>query len=293
MNKRSSLRFFDSAIIRQFVMEVKTMIVGIGDNCIDYYLPPIDLKFTGGNVVNVVANLEKHGQKAVYIGTVGNDERGDTIISTLRDHGINTDYIAQVDGETGLTEIALENGDYVIKYEHYGVSNSYYLTDEMFDFLRQKAKLIHLSLTGKAVELIKNLKDLNIPLSCDISHFYSEHDQDFWKQLLPYLDFVFISAGSVQTEESIYEMINEIASFGPRYVVSTRGSKGCIAYNDGEFFANESVISTYKVVDPLGAGDAFLSGFLYSVVNPSNTLKDHVQQGSQWAAEACSHYGAW
>lgn len=94
-------------------------------------------------------------------------------------------------------------------------------------------------------------------------------------------------------EERIYELINEIASFGPKYVVATRGPKGCIAYHEGELFAFESVISPTEVVDPLGAGDAFLSGFLYSVMSPSNKLKDHLQRGSEWAAEACSHYGAW
>jgi fructoselysine 6-kinase len=269
------------------------MIVGIGDNCIDHYLPPINLKFTGGNVVNLVANLVKHGQKALYIGTVGNDERGNTIISTLRDQGIHTDYIAQVDGCTGLTEIALENGDYVIKYEEYGVSNSYYLTDDIFDYLRKNATLIHLSLTGKAVELVQQLKDLHIPLSCDISHFYHEQDRNYWKELLLYLDYVFISAGSVQTEEQIYKLINEIASFGTKYVMATRGSKGCIAYHDKEFITYDSVISTAEVVDPLGAGDAFVSGFLYSAVSSAKNLKDHVQRGSEWAAETCSHYGAW
>jgi fructoselysine 6-kinase len=269
------------------------MIVGIGDNCIDHYLPPIDLKFTGGNVVNLVVNLVKHGQEALYIGTVGNDERGHTIISTLRDQGINTDYIAQVDGSSGLTELALENGDYVIKYEEYGVSNSYHLTEDTFDYLRENATLIHLSLTGKALELIPQLKDLPIPLSCDISHFYREKDRTSWNELLPYLDYVFISAGSVQTEEQIYELINEITSFGPKFVVATRGSKGCIAYDGKEFFSYDSVISTAEVVDPLGAGDAFLSGFLFSAVDSSKTLKDHVQTGSEWAAETCSHYGAW
>jgi fructoselysine 6-kinase len=269
------------------------MIVGIGDNCIDHYLPPINLKFTGGNVVNLVANLNKHGAQAVYIGTVGNDERGDMIISTFRENGINTDFIAQVNGETGLTEIALEDGDYVIKYEEYGVSNSYNLTEAIFDFLKQNASLIHLSLTGKAVELLKDLKDLKIPISCDISNFYDHHDQDFWNELLPYLDYVFVSAGSVQSEERIHQLIEEIAAFGPRCIVATRGAKGCIAYYDGEFYSNKSVISASKVVDPLGAGDAFLSGFLFSAMHPSNTLKDHVEQGSTWAAEACSHYGAW
>jgi fructoselysine 6-kinase len=273
-------------------MGVSMLLVGIGDNCIDYYLPPINLKFTGGNVVNLVANMVKHGQEAVYIGTVGNDERGNTIISTFHKQGMNTNYITQMAGATGLTEIALEDGDYVIKYEEYGVSNSYYLTKEIFDFLQKEATIIHLSLTGKAEELIPQLKSLHIPLSCDISNFYYNYDQEFWKRLLPNLNYVFISAGSLVSKDQITEMINEIAGFGPKYVVATRGPKGCIAFHDGEFFSQESVIPSSDVIDPLGAGDAFLSGFLYSVLN-STHLRKHVETGSEWAAKACSHYGAW
>ncbi|MFT8977194.1 PfkB family carbohydrate kinase [Liquorilactobacillus nagelii] len=269
------------------------MIVGIGDNCLDYYLPPINLRFAGGNVLNLVSNLQKHGAQSVYMGTVGNDESGNFIISTLCDNGIYTDHIRQVVGKTGLTEIALENGDYIIKSEKYGVSNTYELTDTTIDFLKENASLIHLSLTGKAAEIIPIIKDLNIPLSCDISYFYDNFDKEFWECLLPYLSYVFISAGAVKSQEKIYALIHEISSYGTKCITVTRGAKGCIAYCEGEFLSYHSILSPSKVVDPLGAGDAFISGFLFSTLSAGNKLKDYVETGSRWAAEACNHHGAW
>jgi len=269
------------------------LIAGIGDNCIDHYLPPINLKFAGGNVVNLVVNLQKHGAQSVYIGTVGNDENGKFIISSLRELGIQTDYIRQVIGKTGVTKISLENGDYVIKSEEYGVSNTYDLTDETIDFLKQNASLIHLSFTGKAIEIVPKIKDLKIPLSCDISYFYAKKNKELWQRLLPFLSYVFISVGSIKSEKEIYELIREISSYGPKCITATRGAKGCIAFYENEFLSYHSLLSSKDVIDPLGAGDAFISGFLYSALKSDKKLREHVETGSRWAAEACSHFGAW
>jgi fructoselysine 6-kinase len=269
------------------------MIVGIGDNCIDYYLPPIDRKFAGGNVVNVVANLQKHGLPSAYIGTVGKDEFGHVIVSSLEKLGVNTRFIAQLEGPTGVTEIELADGEYLIRSEEYGVSSEVTLTEEAMHYLKDHATLIHLSLTGGAWRLAEALKALNVPLSCDISNFYELYDKDQWQKLLPHLNCVFVSGGSAISVERIREIIGEIRSCGPEHIIVTRGSKGAIAYWDGKEVWQSSLIQASTVVDPLGAGDAFISGFLHSMKHEVNGIEQHLLQGSHWAAEACSRYGAW
>lgn len=269
------------------------MIVGIGDNCVDHYLSPVDRECIGGNVVNVTVNLKKRNLPATYIGTVGNDERGELILSSLKSFGINTNYVAKMDGPTGVTEIEVIDGEYVIKREDYGVSNFITVSQETMDFLKINAKMIHLSLTGRAVELAPALYPLNIPLSCDISTQYDLQDEAYWRELFPYLDYVFVSGGSSISDEKAVQMMREISGYGPKHVIVTRGASGCMASSDGKIVSQRSLLNPSDVVDPLGAGDAFISGFLSSASNQSRSIEDHLLQASEWAAEACKHYGAW
>lgn len=270
------------------------MIIGIGDNCIDHYLPPIDKSFAGGNVVNVVANLQKHGQPAVYIGTVGTDDRGTALISDLQALGMNTKFIARKEGLTGITEIELVgDGEYVIRSEEYGVSSHVSLDAETLAYLRESATLIHLSLTGGAIELLDRLASLSKPLSCDISTFYAKHDRAYWERILPHLAYVFVSGGSAASDDEVRRLAAEIATFGAKHVIVTRGARGVTAFWDEKEVSQASLLSASEVVDPLGAGDAFISGFLDSLKRSGRTIEDHLLSGSIWAAEACSRFGAW
>jgi fructoselysine 6-kinase len=269
------------------------MIVGIGDNCVDHYLSPINRECIGGNVVNVTVNLKKRNLPTTYIGTVGNDQRGKLILSSLQSFGINTNYVSMMDGPTGITEIEVVDGEYVIKREDYGVSNIITISDETKEYLKNNATIIHLSLTGRATDLASVLYPLNIPLSCDISAQYELHDDEYWKKLFPYLNYVFVSGGSSVSEERIQSVMREISSYGPATIIVTRGAKGCMAYSHGKIVRKSSILKPSEVVDPLGAGDAFISGFLSSASNPLNNIEDHITQASNWAAEACKHYGAW
>lgn len=269
------------------------MIVGIGDNCIDYYLPPINIKRTGGNVVNVAVNLRKHNLAATYIGTVGTDKKGEIVLSSLNKFGLDTSHVSKLDGETGITEIEVVNGEYIIKSEKYGVSNKINISKETLEFLRKNAHIIHLSITGSAFTLIEKLKDLDIPISCDISNFYLNYSKEDWSSLLPHIDYVFVSGGSNLSEEEALETSKQIFSFGSKNIIITLGSNGCIGFFQNKVISQPSLIKPSEVVDPLGAGDSFISGFLSSVISVNNTSDQHLKIASQWAAETCQHYGAW
>lgn len=287
---------FESALRYQNIINSKgdtNMIVGIGDNCIDYYLPPINIKRTGGNVVNVAVNLRKHNFAATYIGTVGTDKKGEIILSSLNKFGLDTSHVSRLNGETGLTEIEVVNGEYIIKSENYGVSNQIDISDETLEFLKENARIIHLSITGSAFTVIEKLKDIDIPISCDISNFFFHYTEEHWASLLPYIDYVFVSGGSTLLEEEAIEIAQKIASFGTKNIIITLGSNGCIGFFENRVISQPSLLKPSEVIDPLGAGDAFISGFLSSVISANNTSEQHLKIASQWAAKTCQHYGAW
>jgi sugar/nucleoside kinase (ribokinase family) len=63
-------------------------------------------------------------------------------------------------------------------------------------------------------------------------------------------------------KEDLWEMAEEIASYGCEIVVIKRGERGQIVYDRGTGFRWEVPSYPSRMVDPTGAGDAFCGGFL-------------------------------
>jgi fructoselysine 6-kinase len=268
------------------------MLISIGDNCIDRYVSPVEVARVGGNALNVAANIAIRGEPAAYAGVVGTDADGDWILRVLRASGVDTDCVQRADGVSGVTEIAIDGGDYQILREDYGVSAEIVVTAALRDFVLNHATLIHMTVTGEAGRLIGELKTFGVPLSLDLGIIRDANALRNVSALLPTVTYVFFSAGSAISEEDVAALLDEAQLLGCRCVVATRGAKGCSALDRGRRVDVASVVTPGSIVDPLGAGDAFIAGFLYGMEFGCG-LKERLQLGSAWAAEACLHVGAW
>ena len=268
------------------------MLISIGDNCIDRYVSPVVVARVGGNALNVAANIAIRGEPAAYAGVVGTDAEGDWILRVLRASGVNTDCVERADGVSGVTEIAIEGGDYRILREDYGVSAEILVTSALRDFILNHATLIHLTVTGEADKLIEELKTFGVPLSLDLGIVRDGDTLLKVASLLPTVNYVFFSAGSAMSEKDLSALLDKAQLLGCRCVVATRGAKGCSALDRGRRVDVASVVTPGSIVDPLGAGDAFITGFLYGM-EFGRGLEERLQLGSAWAADACLHLGAW
>ena len=86
----------------------------MGDNCVDRYLPPLDLEFVGGNALNVAVGLRDLGHEVAYAGAVGTDDAGRAVLAAARARGIDVTHVQVDEGATGLTTIRLTpDGDRV------------------------------------------------------------------------------------------------------------------------------------------------------------------------------------
>ena len=267
------------------------MLVGIGDNCIDCYLPPIDRTFVGGNVLNVIANVAKRGGHAGYLGTVGDDPEGTAVLQALSGLGLDTSLVRVAPGRTGLTHIRLLGDEYDLVEETYGVSGQFQLTAEAVSFLRSSAHLIHLATTGPAEGLAGKLSDLGIPISCDLGNQTRRLTEAQRTELVPHLSYVFLSRRADVPESSIRTVIDDIVSLGPTRVIVTRGRLGCTVHWEGREFSQPSLVTDH-IVDPLGAGDAFVGGMLHALLE-GQSPEQAAELGSRWAADSCRHVGAW
>jgi fructoselysine 6-kinase len=273
------------------------MLVAVGDNCIDRYLPPIALERVGGNAVNVAANIATHGYPSAYAGVVGDDEAGSHILAALGAIGVNIDCVFRAPGPTGLTEIQVQGGDYKILLENYGVSDQIDITEPLREFLSRHATRIHLTVTGRATALIRGLRTVPLPISVDLGIVRHETDLDRFEHLLPFISEAFFSAGSGLDDSAVAAVLEKTVLLGARTAIATRGERGCTALQNGIRLTAASQIAAGEIVDPLGAGDAFIAGFLNTLSSHSpreaSTTEHGLRTASAWAARACKQIGGW
>lgn len=131
--------------------------------------------------------------------------------------------------------------------------------------------------------------------------FIPQFFKDQLAQVLPYADFVFGNENEAETwaktqdlpeGTSIAEIAKKIANLDkvnkqkPRTVIITQGTEPTIVAVQGQDNISEFpvlAIDKTKIVDTLGAGDAFASGFLAGLVS-NDSVEDCVKKG-QWLAK--------
>ena len=77
---------------------------------------------------------------------------------------------------------------------------------------------------------------------------------------------------------------------GAKTVIVTRGTKGSIAY-DGTSYTEFGIIPC-DVVDTMGAGDSFIAGFLYGILQ-GKSLQESMEQGAKNSSVTLGYSGAW
>ena len=245
------------------------------------------VKAPGGAPANVAVGLAKLGIDVGFIGKVGADAFGDFLRETLAQHRVNTDsLIADATARTTLAFVATRSDGMkdITFYRHPG-ADIQLSPDELDTDAIQSAALFHygsVSLSHSpsreaTLEAIKAAKTGGALLSYDanlrLMLWDDADDAKRWIwEVMPYADVVKIS-------EEEWEFIMGDVSFatgakrileqqGASLVVVTLGEKGCY-YTNG---SAEGAVDGYaaKVVDTLGAGDAFVAAMLSQLLQHEN-----------------------
>jgi sugar/nucleoside kinase (ribokinase family) len=177
------------------------------------------------------------------------------------------------------------------------VSDQLEITAALLGYLSRHATRIHLTVTGRAAALIRDLRTLSLPVSVDLGIVRREQDLDRFEDLLPFVSEVFFSAGHGANDPIIEAVLAKAARMGARNAIATRGERGCTAFLDGERSSMASQIAAGDIVDPLGAGDAFIAGYLSTLHGDAPQQTGRAEHSlliaSIWAAQACKQVGGW
>ena len=81
------------------------------------------------------------------------------------------------------------------------------------------------------------------------------------------------------------------AATGMKIAVATFGEQGSLSYDETGFHVGPIYLAR-KVVNTVGAGDAYIAGFLYSIMNGDDVLKA-MRTGAKIASRVVEVFEPW
>lgn len=262
-------------------------LIGIGDNVVDYYVDQ-GVYYPGGNALNVAVLARRFGlTNTVYIGILADDEEGGHIQSCLIEEGFSDDYCRYVRGETGKAKVNIVDGDRVfVGSNNGGVRKRLALRMDQPDLsLIERLGNVHSSCFSYLEPELARIRAHAEQLSFDFS---TGRDRDYFAAICPLVTIAFFS-GSDMNDLETEAFIQNVHSLGTPMVCVTQGARGAVM-SDGRTTFRQGIVQA-TVVDTMGAGDAFIAGFLSATIQGA-TVQASLEHGATSAAAACGWQGA-
>lgn len=259
-----------------------THILGLGDNTVDTYVDA-GVQYPGGNAVNVAVMMARLGAYSAYLGCVGDDEGGGLVRQALIEEGIDISRIRTRPGANARAFIGHVEGDRHFIRSDPGVRADYRWDDDDFAYIATFDH-VHTSIYSDLDEALPRIAARADSLSLDGSNRWSK---DYLRAVLPYTRILFLSAPELNGQDAM-ALAEECLALGPETVVITRGSSGALGVNAKGPVFQPAFPAT--VVDTLGAGDGFISGFLTELLT-TGSLKRAMTKGAEFAAQVCGWQG--
>ena len=227
----------------------------------------------GGAESNVAVGVARLGGEATWLGRVGPDSSGDLIVARLTAAGVRV-LARRDEAFTGLMVRYRRSGEFThVDYHRAGSAGSRLTPADIPAAEVAGASVLHvtgitpaLSESARAAvfQAVETAKAAGVPVSVDVNYrskLWSRFDAaPVLRDLVGRADLVFAGPEEAALFVDRADPLAGLAKLGPAEVVIKDGARGCEALIDGERHTVAALPVT--VIDPVGAGDAFVSGYL-------------------------------
>jgi 2-dehydro-3-deoxygluconokinase len=227
----------------------------------------------GGAESNVAIGVARLGGAVTWLGRVGPDAAGDLIERRLRGEQVRTLAIRD-DAFTGLMVKHRRSGAVLhVDYHRAGSAGSRLGPADLPVAELEAASIVHVtgitpalsdSARAAVFQAVETARSAGVPVSVDVNYrakLWSRFDAaPVLRDLVSRADLVFAGPAEAALFVDATAPLDGLAALGPAEVIVKDGPKGCTALIDGERFALPAL--PVQVVDPVGAGDAFVAGYL-------------------------------
>ena len=258
--------------------------------------------YVGGSPLNMAVGTKRLGLRSALITAIGQDQIGDFLLNFLNKEGVETKFIPRKPGfRTSAVVLGIQPPDnFPLVYYRENCADSKVSIDDVIYANVSDCRLFEISATALNVEPSRSAGFFaaeeavkhNVPILIDLDFRADQwHDpRSFGVTTRAYLQYCTIALG---TEEEILATmlsdpnqikitnqqisapeirgnvdtaIQKIMALGIEALIVKRGAKGSTVYlKNGE--AIDVPGFPVEVMNVLGAGDAFASGFIYGYLN--------------------------
>ncbi|MGK0271583.1 MAG: fructokinase [Cocleimonas sp.] len=280
----------------------------------------------GGAPANVAVAYAKLGGTSYFAGGISEDNFGNMLIQELENEGVNTNFVKIIeDANTALVLVSLDSsGERTFNFYRHNTADTQYGISQVDKINWQNIGFFHFcsnTLTSQlmysdTLYAITSAKKNNVLISFDVNL-----RQQLWQDLSVLMyrveacivqsDIIKLSKDEAEYLANIKQVdvesyINFILTLGPKLIVITDGPNAVQVTCDS--FTVLVDVPRISPVDTTGAGDSFISGFLFSLAqsvkyneNPKALFdvieqRDHVTSavlfGAKCGAFTCLKKGA-
>jgi 5-dehydro-2-deoxygluconokinase len=254
--------------------------------------------FVGGSPLNIAVGAQRLGLKTTLLTAVGKDKPGDFLLNFLKKENVNTEFIPQIEGaRTSAVLLGIEPPDrFPLVYYRDNAADSQMTIDHVKAAGIKNFKLLEISGTALNIEpsrsavfyAVEQAAENGVQVLLDI-----DFRADQWKDIrsfglmvraiLPKVDIALgteeeILAATLQDASQVSiahqqisapeikgnldDAIKKILATGVKVLIVKKGSKGATIYTKNTEPKDVPGFPV-EILNVLGAGDAFASGFIF------------------------------
>lgn len=281
-------------------MIMKPRITAVGEILWDVYP---DKKRLGGAPFNFIYHVWKIIGNAKFISSIGNDENGIEILDLLNVKGFPIEHI-KIDKHhpTGTVTVKLNEDKtpgFNISAE---CSYDYLMLDEdSKKLIETDTDILYFGTLSQRSETSRNtiqsLFGKNIKYFCDLNLRHDFFSRDMIEKALTASNVIKVNEYELEKLKKLFGLNKEssrameqlIRSFNIDLICVTIGDKGALIYDGKEF--NKYKADVKKIVDTVGAGDAFASILCIGYLKGMELGKIN-KLANEFASEICGIEGA-
>ena len=263
-------------------------------------------KFFGGAPANVAVNMKRLGIESTIVSKVGNDGLGTFLIDFLNTLGLDTSYI-QRDKTLPTSMVVVTSQKTPPEFIAYREADTQIRPHHIPDDLIAQCEVVHTTAHAIArtptrtsvLEAFKRAYAAGKETSFDPNYsdsFWPDREEalDVIAQFLRHTRFCKPSIDDCERifgTKSIDDYLDLFHEWGVDHVMLTLGDKGALLSTRAGTRTSYPAERIKELVDPTGAGDAFIAGFFATYLTTGD-LDRAMKVGNKTAAFSMGYLGA-
>ncbi|CAK7044582.1 ribokinase [Fusobacterium varium] len=249
----------------------------------------------GGKGANQAVAIGKLGTQVTMLGKIGNDSFGKDLVASMKNSGVNTEYIENSASSTGIAKIIVEaNGQnriLVVSGANMDVDRAY--IDRHIDVINDSDILVtQLEIPIDTVEyVLKKAKEAGKITILNPAPAAQLNDEIIKNSdiIIPNeSELGIITSMPTNTLKEIEAAAQKLLNMGVKELIVTLGSQGSLHLNK----KGSTIHSAYKVnaVDTTAAGDSFIGGLVKNIQD--DNLDEAIEFATKVSAITVTRKGA-